>query len=195
MGRMGNPGLLREARALVFVLVCVSLSVALHGWAHGHLPTPLALLAGSGLVVPPALMLTGRQRGLWTIAGALAVAQGGLHVVFSLGSSHSMAGASHLVPAATLGTVGSVRPGMMLAAHVVAGALTALWLGAGEDAVWRLARWFARRLVRFALIVRRLPVLIVRRSLVRRDERVVLVTEPRWTRCVVRRGPPVGTAA
>src|SRR5690349_18854176 len=101
MGPMGNPGLMREARALMFVLVGVALSVALHGWAHGHPPTPLA---GTGLLVGPALLLTGRQRGAPVIAGALAAAQAGLHVVFSLGPAHVMAG--------------SPRPLTMLAAHV-----------------------------------------------------------------------------
>lgn len=57
---MTVPGILREARALVFVLVCLSLSAALHTWAHGDLPPRLALLAGAGLVTIVAIPLTGR---------------------------------------------------------------------------------------------------------------------------------------
>ncbi|WP_344650565.1 hypothetical protein [Cryptosporangium japonicum] len=76
---------MREAPALIVVPVGVALSVALHGRAHGHPPTPLALLAGTGLLVGPALPLTGAQRGAPVIVGALTAARAGLHVVFSLG--------------------------------------------------------------------------------------------------------------
>lgn len=178
---MTSPGLLREARALVFVLVGLSLSVALHSWAHGAVPPLLAVLAGGGLLVSVALPLTGRQRGLPTITGALAATQVGLHLLFSVvPSSHVM------IP--THGT------GTMVAAHVVAGALTALWLHAGEVAVWRLVRRLAQRLPRlgalFALAVQRIPAPAPRRFQARLAELAAPLPEPTWLRSATRRGPP-----
>ena len=180
---MTSQGLLREARALVFVLVCLSLSLVLHGWAHGGPPPLTALVAGAGLVVPLAMLLTGRQRGLPVIATGLAVTQAALHGLFTIvpsGDAHAMMAA----PA----------PGTMLTAHVVAGGLTALWLYAGEVAVWRLARWFARRLpsfsVLFALAALRVPAPAPRRFRARLAEIATPLPEPAWLRSVVRRGPP-----
>lgn len=180
---MTGPGLLREVRALVFVLVCLSLSVALHGWAHGELPSLLAVLAGSGLLLSVALPLTGRQRGLPVIAAALAVTQAGLHALFALVPS---GGAHVMVPAHGAGA--------MLAAHVVAGGLTALWLHAGEVAVWLLVRRLAQRLpalgVLFALSALRMPTPAPRRFLARLADLATPLPEPTWLRSATRRGPP-----
>ncbi|MFG1922577.1 hypothetical protein [Cryptosporangium sp. NPDC048952] len=182
---MGNPGLLREVRALVFVLVCVSLSVALHTWAHGHVPSLVSVLAGAGLVVPLAVVLTGRERGLPVIAAALAVTQAGLHGVFSMGPAHVMAG--------------SPRPGAMIAAHVLAGALTAVWLAAGEAAVWRLVRWLGRRLpslsALFALVAMRLSAPAPRRFRARLADLAAPPPLPTWARSATRRGPPPAAAS
>ncbi|MFI5953022.1 hypothetical protein [Cryptosporangium sp. NPDC051539] len=180
---MTNQGLLREARALMFVLVCLSLSVALHSWAHGQVPPVIAVLAGAGLVVPVAMVLTGRQRGLPVIAGALAVTQAGLHALFTLvpaGGMHAMMA----MPGA----------GTMVAAHVAAGSLAALWLHAGEVAVWRLVRRLAGRLPvlgrLFALIGLRPVVPAPRRFRPRLVELAAPLPEPSWLRVVSHRGPP-----
>ncbi|GAA0265883.1 hypothetical protein GCM10009539_60680 [Cryptosporangium japonicum] len=178
---MTGPGLLREARALVFVLVCLSLSVALHSWAHGEIPPLLAVLAGGGLVLSVALPLTGRQRGLPMITGALAVTQLGLHLVFSVMPSQHV-----MIPAHGTGT--------MIAGHVVAGGLAALWLHAGEVAVWRLVRRLAQRLpalgVVFALAALRIPAPAPRRFRPRTAELAAPLPEPTWLRSTTRRGPP-----
>ncbi|GAA3388632.1 hypothetical protein [Cryptosporangium minutisporangium] len=180
---MTSQGLLREARALVFVLVCLSLSVTLHSWAHGGLPPLMALLAGAGSVIPVAMLLTGRQRGLPVIAAGLAVTQVGLHGLFSVvpsADAHAM--------------MATPAPGAMLTAHVVAGGLTALWLYAGEVAVWRLVHWLARRLPSFAglfaLAALRVPAPAPRRFWARLAELAAPLPEPTWLRSVVRRGPP-----
>jgi hypothetical protein len=184
---MTSQGLLREARALVFVLVGTSLSVALHSWAHGGLPPLVALLAGAGLMIPVAMLLTGRQRGLPVIAAGLAVTQAGLHGLFTVipsGDPHAM--------------MSTPASGSMLTAHVVAGGLTALWLYASEVAVWRLVRWLARRLpsmsVLFALAALRVPAPASRRFRARLVEVATPLPEPAWLRSVVRRGPPRRTA-
>jgi hypothetical protein len=180
---MTGPGLLREARALVFVLVCLALSVALHGWAHGELPSLVAVLAGGGLLLSVAIPLTGRQCGLPLITAALAVTQAGLHALFAVlpsGSGHVM------VPTHGAGT--------MVAAHVVAGGLTALWLHAGEVAVWRLVRRFAQRLPRlgvlFALAALRVAPPAPRRFRARLADLAAPLPEPTWLRSATRRGPP-----
>jgi hypothetical protein len=184
---MTVPGILREARALVFVLVCLSLSAALHTWAHGDLPPLLSLLAGAGLVTIVAVPLTGRQRGLPVIAGALAITQTGLHALFTA------------VPAGAPHTMVMPAPGTMLTAHVVAGGLAALWLYAGEVAVWRLVRRLAQRLPRFGVLFA-LAALRLRAPAPRRFTRARLagltppLPEPVWLRSVVRRGPPTALA-
>ncbi|MFG1922566.1 hypothetical protein [Cryptosporangium sp. NPDC048952] len=180
---MTVPGILREARALVFVLVCLSLSTALHTWAHGDLPPPIALFAGAGLVTIVAVPLTGRQRGLPVIAGALALTQAGLHGLFTT------------IPAGAPHTMVMPTPGTMFTAHVVAGGLTALWLYAGEVAVWRLVRRLAQRLPRLgvllALAALRLFAPAPRRfTRARLAELAPPLPEPTWLRSVVRRGPP-----
>ncbi|WP_143175428.1 hypothetical protein [Cryptosporangium aurantiacum] len=180
---MTSQGLLREARALVFVLVCLSLSVTLHTWAHGDQPPILVLMAGAGLVLSVALPLTGRQRGLPVIAAGLAVTQAGLHGLFTLVPS----GGAHVMT--TMPT-----PGTMLAAHVVAGGLTALWLYAGEVAVWGLVRWLARRMpalsVLFALVALRLLAPAPRRFRPRLAALRAPLPAPVFRRSVERRGPP-----
>jgi hypothetical protein len=178
---MTGPGLLREVRALVFALVCLSLSIALHSWAHGETPPLLAVLAGGGSVLSVALPLTGRERGLPVITLALGGTQAGLHLLFSaIPSGHLM------VPAH--GT------GAMVAAHVVAGGLAALWLHAGEVAVWRLVRRLASRLpgfgVLFALAALRLLAPAPRRFRLRAVELATPLPEPAWLRTAPRRGPP-----
>lgn len=184
---MNEPGILREARALVFVLVCLSLSAALHSWAHGDLPPVPALLAGAGLVTVVAMPLTGAQRGLPLIAGALALTQAGLHVLFTV------------MPAGPPHTMTMPSGGTMLSAHLAAGTLTALWLHAGEVALWRLVRRLAQRLpllgVLFALAAQRLfapaPRTYTRATLARLSPPL---PEPTWLRSVVRRGPPAALA-
>jgi hypothetical protein len=178
-----SQGLLREARALVFVLVCLSLSVALHTWAHGDLPSIVAMLAGAGLVGSVAVPMAGRQRGLPVIAVGLAVTQAGLHGLFTIVPS----GDAHVMMSTPVA-------GVMLTAHLVAGGLTALWLFAGEVAAWRLVRWFARRVpslqVLFALVAWRPLVPAPRRFLARIADLAAPLPEPTWLRSVVRRGPP-----
>lgn len=178
---MTVPGMMREARALVFVLVCLSLSTALHSWAHGHLPPLIALIAGAGLVTVVAVPLTGRQRGLPVIAGALALVQAGLHGLFTL------------IPAGAPHTMVMPTPSTMLTAHVVAGGLTALWLYAGEVAVWRLVRRLAQRLPRLDVLFAPLPLHLPaprRFTRARLAELTPPLPEPTWLRSVVRRGPP-----
>lgn len=86
---MADRGLLRAARVAVFSLVCVLLAATGHALAGGHRP-PLTLLALGGTAVAVTVgRLAGRERTLGQIAGAVAVTQGVLHLLFALvGPAH-----------------------------------------------------------------------------------------------------------
>ncbi|TQS42962.1 hypothetical protein [Cryptosporangium phraense] len=177
---MTTPGLLREVRAVVFALVCLSVSVPLHTWAHGALPPLTAVLAGAGLVLGAGVLLANRRRGFGAIAGTLGVVQAGLHGLFSVVGAEP----GHvMVPAHSAST--------MVFAHVVAGLLAAAWLFAGEVAVWRLVRWVGRRVPALFAVARLVLVVpLPRLACARRAERHVPLPRSFWSRTVARRGPP-----
>lgn len=186
---MTSQGLLREARAVVFTVLALSVSVALHSWARGALPAVLAILAGGGLVGLSAVALAGRERGLPVIAALLLAAQGGLHGLFSVvpaTGGHPMA-----MPPAPADRA-------MLLAHVIAWLATAGWLYAGEVAVWRLVRWVAQRIPSLGALFALLGLGVVppapRAGRGWLAERRVPVPVPAWWGSVVRRGPPVSLA-
>lgn len=183
---MTSQGLLREARAGVFTLVCLSLSVALHAWASGSAPAPTAIVAGAGLVLVAAAVLAGRERGFPVIVGVLLTAQCGLHYLFE---AIPHAGHHAVVVAPAAGPSASA----MVTAHVLAGVFTAAWLRGGEAAVWRLGRWLARRVVPFRALwtfVRVLVTIPPRGGLRWASEHPVALPAPDWRHSVVRRGPP-----
>lgn len=183
---MTSQGLAREARAGMFTLVCLSLSVALHSWVAGALPSLPAMFAGAGLVLLVALVLAGRERQLPLIAAVLLGSQIGLHYLFEALPHAGHHGVAAVAPAAPLSA------GMVLA-HVVAALFTALWLRGGEAAGWRLFRWIARGvaplrgrwLCRWTLIT---PT--VRPALVVAAAEMIVRAAPGWRHSVIRRGPP-----
>jgi hypothetical protein len=185
---MTGQGLLREARAGAFTLVCLSLSVALHSWASGSAPALTAMFAGAGLVLLVAMALAGRERGFPVIVLTLLGAQCALHYLFEAvpTGDHQMM---------TMGAPPSAVA--MVAAHLVAGVLTAAWLRGGEAAVWRLCEWFARSVLPlYALwtLVRALVVVPFRAGLAWAAERPFAVPAPVWWHSVIRRGPPAALA-
>lgn len=187
---MTSQGLLREARAVVFTVLALSVSVALHSWASGALPPMLAILAGGGLVGLSAVVLAGRERGFLVIAALLLAAQGGLHGLFSIvppTGGHAMV----MPPPAHAGRA-------MLLAHLIAWVATAGWLYAGEVAVWRLARWVARRIPSLGALFALLGLVVLapapRAGRGWLAERRVPLPIPAWWGSVIRRGPPVSLA-
>ncbi|WP_216822294.1 hypothetical protein, partial [Streptomyces aureus] len=129
-------------------------------------PLPaLALLGAFAVTAAAAWAAAGRRRGAPTIAGALFVLQGALHLLFSLAGAragdtgHPAATAPHGMTgthamhgtAGTEGAVGTHDMGAatamsmdmstgMLAAHLLAALLCGLWLAHGEAAFFTLAR-------------------------------------------------------
>jgi hypothetical protein len=185
---MTGQGLLREVRAGVFTLVCLSLSVALHSWAAGTLPAPTAVFAGAGLVLLVAVVLAGRERRFPLIAAVLLGAQAGLHYLFEAvphGDPHMVMGGASMAP-------GPSATAMVLA-HVGAGVCAAAWLRGGEAAGWRLCQWLAYSVLPLHALwtlVRLLVVVPARSGLSWAAERPFAVPAPVWLHSVVRRGPP-----
>ena len=177
---------------MVFSLMVLSVSVALHSWARGAMPPVTALLAGAALVWLFAAALAGRERGFPVIAGALAVSQAGLHGLFSVLPA---SGAHPMVMG------GSATPSgwAMVLAHGLAGAFAAGWLYAGEVATWRLVRWLARRVPSLAVLLALVGVVVripatPESAWGRLSDQWVPLPAPEWWRSVVRRGPPLALA-
>ena len=155
-------------RAGAFAAVCVALSQVGHDLMATR-PAPLwagwTALAGVGAV---AYCLADRRRPAWWILLAVEVAQVCLHVWFDCctpsgpgpGPVHMemRAGGMHAAGglAASHGAGTSLG---MLGAHALAGCLAALWLYAGERALWQALRVIVEFLVDRTL---RLLALIVR---------------------------------
>ncbi|MEU5155159.1 hypothetical protein [Glycomyces sp. NPDC021274] len=116
---IGQP-LIRGLRALVFAVACVAVTAALHFMAGGSLLSFGTFATAVAVLAPPAYCLGDRQRGTGVIAAACALAQSGLHVWFMVASGH----AHHLAPSP-----------MMLLAHALAMAVTAVWLARGDAAL------------------------------------------------------------
>ncbi|SHM89555.1 hypothetical protein [Cryptosporangium aurantiacum] len=186
---MTSQGLAREARAGVFTLVCLSLSIALHSWAAGSLPSGPAMVAGAGLVLVAAVLLAGRERGFPLIAGVLLAAQVGLHYLFE-----ALPHAGHHVAAPVSGEPSTTA---MVLAHLVAGLSTAAWLRGGEAAAWRICRGLARGVAPLRLLWTLVRTLIVPTSRPARSvvaARAIVRPTPGWRHSVIRRGPPRASA-
>ncbi|MFB7592694.1 hypothetical protein [Streptomyces sp. NPDC056169] len=116
------------------------------------------LLGALAATAVAAWAAAGRRRGVPTIAGAMLVLQGALHLLFSMAGSHPSAhtanDAMHMpgmtTPHVMAGTTGAHDAAMsagaamdsdpgMLAVHLLAALLCGLWLAHGEAAFFTLA--------------------------------------------------------
>ncbi|MEV8345323.1 hypothetical protein [Streptomyces niveus] len=153
---------MRALRAAILAAVCVTLAAVGHSSASTH-ELPLGVLAlAFGVIAGLSWLAGGRRRGVGFIGPAVLTAQAALHVTFAAAGAHgAMPSAGHgHAPAdmgetgtgagagaegavgAVLTAVGDTSPGM-LAAHLLAGAVCALWLARGEAAFFRLAETVA----------------------------------------------------
>lgn len=146
---MVPPGWFRLVRAGGFASVCVVLSQAGHDlMASRPAPAWAGWVAMAG-VSAVGYCLADRRRSLWWILLAVEVVQVCLHLWFTWSSAGTGAdptrlrmvahgGMHHLTGAGApmaMSPVGGVAAGM-LAVHASAGLLVALWLYAGERALW-----------------------------------------------------------
>jgi hypothetical protein len=148
---------LRSAVVTVFVL---GLAAAAHMGAGGRLPPLPLLVLFAVLVMAPVIALSRRRLSLPVLGGVLATGQTILHLAFTSLSGPGtqcgpagLAAHSHHQPEAVpdcvltgatgiADTVSSgVGSGGMTSAHVLATALTALFLARAEAALWQLRAW------------------------------------------------------
>lgn len=150
---------MRALRAAVLAAVCVTLAAVGHSSASDH-ELPLGVLTAAFAVIAglswPA---GGRRRGIGFIGPAVLGAQAALHMTFAVAGAHgAMPAAGHGHATADMGTEAGAGTGVtvgaalaaavdtspgMLAAHLLAGAVCALWLARGEAAFFRLAETVA----------------------------------------------------
>ncbi|MFF8410355.1 hypothetical protein [Streptomyces omiyaensis] len=160
---------LRALRAALFAVVCVALAAVGHSSVSAHSLDPLGVLVALAATGGVAWCAAGRRRGPAACAGGTLVAQGVLHLAFSLTGAHSPAAgpaaatahpaahgghaaqAAHGGPADPSDAVaagdglaallGPVAGGGpgMLAVHLLAALVCGLWLARGEAAFFALA--------------------------------------------------------
>ncbi|MET9557004.1 hypothetical protein [Streptomyces sp. NPDC006645] len=218
---------MRALRAAVLAAVCVTLAAVGHSSMSSHeLPLGVLTLAFA-VIAALSWLAGGRRRGIGFIGPAVLTAQAALHVTFTAAGTHgamSPAGHGHTpagmgqggttgastgagtgaVPGpgaegtvgAVLTAVGDTSPGM-LAAHLLAGAVCALWLARGEAAFFRLAETVAAFAFTPLGLLLAVPRPLAVPQPVRPRHRTRAPHRPRGTllaHAVSRRGPPVHRA-
>ncbi|MEU3182945.1 hypothetical protein ABZ707_01835 [Streptomyces sp. NPDC006923] len=150
---------MRALRAAVFAAVCVTLAAVGHSFTSGHEIPFGALWTAFGVTGGGAWLAGGRRRGASTIGAALLAVQGALHLIFAGTLPYGLFPRRHgphgdgalgmrMDPAMTMGAGPGPDPAVavldgpvgMVAAHLLAAAVCALWLARGEAALFRLAR-------------------------------------------------------
>ncbi|MEU5875317.1 hypothetical protein AB0A73_27600 [Glycomyces sp. NPDC047369] len=171
---IGRP-IIRGFRALVFAVACTGVSVGLHFAAGGALVSWSHFAAAALAVAPFAYLLGGAQRHWAVLLPACAVAQAGLHVWFTAGAGHL----DHLVPGP-----------VMLLVHMLAMAVSAIWLARGDAALAAfldlLVLWSAAAI----LVLLSRPVPVVRRARARAERVLAPPVLRLLASSAVRRGPP-----
>lgn len=171
MAVAGSRTTIEHVRVLRAVAVCV-LAAGLGGAGHvlaGGAASSTALAAALLVTLPIAWRVAGRECSVAAIAGLLALGQLVVHgaavggalltappaqAATSFDPSALVCGLSHHAAA---GGGGEHRPLAMLAAHVLATAVAALWLRRGERAVWRALRATGRLVARLVAAPARRP--------------------------------------
>ena len=129
-------GTARGGRGLVVGSVASGLAVGGHVLAAGTPPGLMSLAGLTAAAVLVAVALSGVRWRLATLLALLLGVQATFHVALaSAGHAHAPA----LTHAAHAGATTDGSGWRMLAAHLVAAALTALLLRRGEDVFWQLA--------------------------------------------------------
>ncbi|MFI6695534.1 hypothetical protein ACIBLA_28055 [Streptomyces sp. NPDC050433] len=199
---------MRALRAAVLAAVCVTLAAVGHSSTSTH-EIPLGVLTAAFAVIAGLSWLAGgRRRGIGFIGPAVLTAQAALHMTFSAagthgampsrGHGHGTAGMEEStgvsgIGDALLSAADATSPGM-LAAHLLAGAVCALWLARGEAAFFRLAETVAAfAFTPLGLLLAAPRPLAVPPPPVRPRHRTRAPHRPRGTvlaHAVSRRGPP-----
>ncbi|MFC9246505.1 hypothetical protein ACFT7S_21680 [Streptomyces sp. NPDC057136] len=139
---------MRTLRAALFAAVCVVLAAVGHSYMSGHDIPAGALLAAFATTGAIGWLGGGRRRGAVAIGGGLIAVQTALHMIFAgtqpqtMPSRPSMphSGVGGMEAEMSMAGSGGHGDGGMLAAHLLAAVVCALWLARGEAAFFALAR-------------------------------------------------------
>lgn len=174
----------RAARSMVFATVCAGLAITGHIMAARATVPPAAVAVGLAVMLLVGFVLTGIERSLATIFGALLGGQFVLHALFAA-AQHGQ----HLGHGG--GMVPSGGGGTMTLAHVAAAVVSAWWLRRGERAVWSLARRAAAAVTRPVRALLSVPPAPFTARHVHNGSAAPARPRPALLRhVVVRRGPP-----
>ena len=186
----------RWARVVGFSAVCAGLASAGHVAAGGMVHRQ-ALAMGFGMVLVPALALTGRERTLRTILPALGVAQVLLHLLLERtapghGAEQAMPMPGMRMPAEQHDPASSGLS--MLLMHVVAVIVTAWWLERGEAGLCAFARLVAGWVLAPLCLLFAATIPVRPRTVAVWPRRPALRSEV-LRHVLVVRGPPTGAVA
>lgn len=193
-------GPLRLARGALVAVVTVALAALGHVLAGGALPPTVVIVALTAIVLPVAVVLTGRRLGPVGAIALLGAGQTAAHSTFSLFTSTcvptapaALAGHQHhagmdMTSACTAVDTGLAQPllgaSAMLVLHVVATVAAALVIVGADRALWWLAAWL-RPLVGGAA-----PVVVVPRPALPTPTEIPWSTHAWWRDVAPLRGPP-----
>lgn len=136
---MHGRSLTTLVRAGIFAAVSVGVSANGHAVHSGHDVPLTGTLLGGALMLAIGWALAKRERGGGIILGWMLWGQLALHLIFALTEGGTGAHVTHA--AARVGEETASDPTLgMLAAHLGAALVCALWLRRGEAAAFRLAR-------------------------------------------------------
>ena len=204
-----SSGIARFFRGWIIAVLAVVLAAGghqiAHSMMHGATETiPLQLLAfAAALTAPIAVALAGQRISTWSTAATTIFGQIAFHTLYSLPytgvsqlpNGHDHHGhMAHLVtpdtPAVQHAAHTTALAGfVMIAAHLLAAALTVVVITNGEHTLITLAHWLTMAPVRIVLATR--PVILARRSSVAAGVRVWVPHPMNVTQTRTTRGPPV----
>jgi hypothetical protein len=159
------PAPLTLPRALTVTGLILGLAAAAHTAGGGHLPPAPVLGLLAVLVLLPVTVLARRRLSLASVAAALGAGQLALHTAFTslpgpvdhcnpaVITAHGHHQAQTIPDCATAGTgllamhIPALPGPVMVAAHILAVAATALLLAHGETVLWRMLAWLAPRAI------------------------------------------------
>lgn len=151
---------MRALRAALFAAVCIALAAVGHAYMSGHAIPAGALLAAFTATGTIGWLGGGRRRGALSIGGGLIAVQAALHLIFAstqprstpsmpatssmshsgVGGMGGMDGMDGMRAEMPMGGSGGHGDAGMLAVHLLAAVVCALWLARGEAALFALAR-------------------------------------------------------
>lgn len=179
----------RGTRAAMFAATCVLLAALGHVVMSGAGLPWWAIPMGFGWIGITAWIVADRERGVPFVVLSTLVAQGALHLVFSLAQSMAVPHAMH---------TGHEMTGMssygMLGAHLIAALLCGLWLGYGERAAFAVLRSVAR-LILVPLRPFARPQITAHQPRIRPTHSPTPYDDLLLVHAISSRGPPSGPAA